>query len=209
MCRSWTPLTIGVCARPVTGHALLASPTGAEDFSPWREPWVQGPSPRLRHPSPARAGEGLGVRERIADPRLAPWAKGYRSSGARQPTTKEIKALRRHLSAAIESETSKPDKTAAFFAKLVQKSRRGVSACGLSGWFRPKGTAALASASLRDDQARSSRFLMLLKLPDPKVKQAGNRPSGNPYPKLNPRSPIRNNGSNENGDAYGTHLRKP
>ena len=28
-----------------------------------RKPWGTEPSPRLRHPSPARAGEGMGVRE--------------------------------------------------------------------------------------------------------------------------------------------------
>ena len=31
--------------------------------SPGREPWGKVPSPRLRHPSPARAGEGTGERE--------------------------------------------------------------------------------------------------------------------------------------------------
>jgi hypothetical protein len=34
-----------------------------EDLSPGRGPWVPKPSPRLRHPSPARAGEGKGERE--------------------------------------------------------------------------------------------------------------------------------------------------
>jgi HlyD family secretion protein len=34
----------------------------AEYLSPGREPWVRRPSPRLRHPSPARVGEGKGER---------------------------------------------------------------------------------------------------------------------------------------------------
>ena len=40
----------------------LSAPPGAEERSPGREPWVEGPSPRLRHPSPAEAGEGTGER---------------------------------------------------------------------------------------------------------------------------------------------------
>jgi hypothetical protein len=43
--------------------SLFGAPSGAEDISPGREPWVGRPSPRLRHPSPARAGEGMGERE--------------------------------------------------------------------------------------------------------------------------------------------------
>jgi|GEM_PF-1096791 hypothetical protein len=39
------------------------APPGAEDCSPGRKPWERRPTPRLRHPSPARAGEGTGVRE--------------------------------------------------------------------------------------------------------------------------------------------------
>jgi len=39
------------------------APAGAEDCSPGRKPWERRPTPRLRHPSPARAGEGTGVRE--------------------------------------------------------------------------------------------------------------------------------------------------
>ncbi len=38
----------------------LSAPPGAEESSPGREPWVEGPSPRLRHPSPAEAGGGRG-----------------------------------------------------------------------------------------------------------------------------------------------------
>jgi membrane fusion protein, heavy metal efflux system len=39
------------------------APSGAEDCSPGRKPRERQPTPRLRHPSPARAGEGTGVRE--------------------------------------------------------------------------------------------------------------------------------------------------
>ena len=38
------------------------APPGGQDRSPWREPWGKVPSPRLRRPSPARAGEGMGER---------------------------------------------------------------------------------------------------------------------------------------------------
>ena len=41
------------------------APPGAEDCSPGRKPWRGEPSPRLRHPSPAPAGEGTGVREAL------------------------------------------------------------------------------------------------------------------------------------------------
>ena len=44
----------------------LSAPQGAEESSPGREPWVEGASPRLRHPSPAGAGEGRG--ERVGAP---------------------------------------------------------------------------------------------------------------------------------------------
>ncbi len=39
------------------------APSGAKDCSPGRKPWERRPTPRLPHPSPARAGEGMGVRE--------------------------------------------------------------------------------------------------------------------------------------------------
>jgi len=39
------------------------APSGAEDCSPGRKPWERRPTPRLRHPSPAGAGEGTGVRQ--------------------------------------------------------------------------------------------------------------------------------------------------
>jgi len=47
----------------------LSAPPGAEERSPGREPWVEGPSPRPSvdgHPSPAEAGEGTG--ERVDSP---------------------------------------------------------------------------------------------------------------------------------------------
>ena len=40
-----------------------SAPPGAEDSSPGRQPWGKWPSPRLGRPSPARAGEGTGVRD--------------------------------------------------------------------------------------------------------------------------------------------------
>jgi hypothetical protein len=48
----------------------LGSREAAEDLSPGREPWVRRSSPRLWHPSPARAGEGKGEREGCLNPRL-------------------------------------------------------------------------------------------------------------------------------------------
>jgi len=48
------------------GKGDLTAPPGAEESSPGREPWVERPSPRLRHPSPAGAGEGSG--ERVGSP---------------------------------------------------------------------------------------------------------------------------------------------
>jgi len=48
-----------------------------------REPWARKPSPRpaLREtPLPSERGEG--ERERAVNPRLAPWAKLWRSFGA-------------------------------------------------------------------------------------------------------------------------------
>jgi len=50
------------------------APSGAQEGSPGREPWVDGPSPRLRRPSPAEAGEGTGGEGGRANPRLTPWA---------------------------------------------------------------------------------------------------------------------------------------
>ena len=40
-----------------------AAPPAAKGCSPGRKPWERPPTPRLRHPSPAGAGEGTGVRE--------------------------------------------------------------------------------------------------------------------------------------------------
>src|SRR6516165_4125109 len=54
----------------------------AEYLSPGREPWVRTPSPRLRHPSPARAGEGKGEREGAPTHGFTPWATLCRSFGA-------------------------------------------------------------------------------------------------------------------------------
>src|SRR5262249_31240013 len=54
----------------------------AEYLSPGREPWVRRPSPRLRHPSPARAGEGKGEREGAPTHGFTPWATLCRSFGA-------------------------------------------------------------------------------------------------------------------------------
>ena len=70
----------------------LSAPSGAEEHSPGREPWMEGPSPRPSvdgHPSPARAGEGTGERVRPADPRLAPWATLCRPSGPVQAVKAE------------------------------------------------------------------------------------------------------------------------
>ena len=39
---------------------LLQAPLGRNNVAQGREPWVNRASPRLRHPSPARAGEGRG-----------------------------------------------------------------------------------------------------------------------------------------------------
>ena len=52
----------GSCLGPASGIAGLGAPSGATESSPGRQPWVTGPTPRLRRPSPAPAGEGTGVR---------------------------------------------------------------------------------------------------------------------------------------------------
>ena len=52
-------------ANSLTRSAVILAPSGAAACSPGREPWGKQPSPCLRHPSPARAGEGTGVRESI------------------------------------------------------------------------------------------------------------------------------------------------
>jgi hypothetical protein len=77
------------CSREAAGNVLVSynvsssmksatrgirflAPSGAQDRSPGRKPWGREPSPRLRHPSPARAGEGTGGEGGCADPRLTP-----------------------------------------------------------------------------------------------------------------------------------------
>jgi len=44
------------------GDPVRLAPARAEESSPGRQPWVEGPSARLRHPSPAGAGGGAGAR---------------------------------------------------------------------------------------------------------------------------------------------------
>jgi hypothetical protein len=57
----------------------FSRPGGPIDFSPGREPWVEGPSPIPpgRNP-PLPAGERVGVWGPFVHPRLAPWAKVFR-----------------------------------------------------------------------------------------------------------------------------------
>jgi len=68
VCKHAHTLVLMSCNRSSFMNSLIAgipfeSREAAEDFGPGREPWVRRPSPRLRHPSPARAGEGKGERE--------------------------------------------------------------------------------------------------------------------------------------------------
>src|SRR6516165_8817161 len=58
------------------------APKGRTILAQGVSPGLERPSPRLRCPSPARAGEGKGRGRVPLNPRLTPWAKLYRSFGA-------------------------------------------------------------------------------------------------------------------------------